>query len=128
MRILHDDWSIRLGEKRSDQPLKHLADVLALFKIQKKKQRRASISGCRNSWEYHKAYVLEPFLLHFCNISLLSQIYTSTCILSTTACIVTIMQNCSERRRDEDRTSLSHCLKVPPHFKYYGIGNRLMDS
>ena len=25
VRILHDDWSIRLGENRSDQPLKHLA-------------------------------------------------------------------------------------------------------
>ena len=26
--ILHDDWSIILGENRSDQPLKHLAAIL----------------------------------------------------------------------------------------------------
>ena len=28
MRILHDDWSIRLGKGRSDQTLKHLATML----------------------------------------------------------------------------------------------------
>ena len=34
-RILHDDWSVRLGENRSDQPFKHLADMLcnALFDV-----------------------------------------------------------------------------------------------
>ena len=30
MRILHDDWSIVLGENTSDQTLKHLATVLSL--------------------------------------------------------------------------------------------------
>ena len=28
VRILHDDWSIRLGEYRSCQPLKHLAAMV----------------------------------------------------------------------------------------------------
>ena len=28
VRILHDDWSIRLGENISEQALKHLAAVL----------------------------------------------------------------------------------------------------
>ena len=28
VRALHDDWSIRLGENRSDQTVKHLAAVL----------------------------------------------------------------------------------------------------
>ena len=27
-RILHDDWSIRLGENRSEQTLKHMAAML----------------------------------------------------------------------------------------------------
>ena len=28
VRILHDDWSIRLGENRPDRVLKHLAAIL----------------------------------------------------------------------------------------------------
>ena len=28
VRILHDGWSFRLGENRSDQPLRHLAVML----------------------------------------------------------------------------------------------------
>ena len=28
VRILHDDWSIRLGENRPDRVLKHSADML----------------------------------------------------------------------------------------------------
>ena len=28
VRILHDDWPIRLGENTPDQTLKHLADML----------------------------------------------------------------------------------------------------
>ena len=28
MRILHDDWSVRSGENRSDQDLQHLAAML----------------------------------------------------------------------------------------------------
>ena len=28
VRILRDDWSTRLGENRSDQPLKHLTAML----------------------------------------------------------------------------------------------------
>ena len=31
VRIRHDDWSVRLGENRSDQPLKHLAAMLYLL-------------------------------------------------------------------------------------------------
>ena len=32
VRILHDDWSIRLGENRSDQPIKHLEAMLCYYK------------------------------------------------------------------------------------------------
>ena len=37
VRILHDDWSIRLGENTPDQTLKHLAGMLFVANYLSKK-------------------------------------------------------------------------------------------
>ena len=62
IRFLHDDWSIRLGENRSDQPLKHLAAMLNLsfhvsllqYQAISAIKERFKMDGAQNAGVYNK--------------------------------------------------------------------------